>query len=125
MDQENRAPGTAAEEKKCSSCGSALRCIQERFSLGGDGWGLWTAMLSDQIEVSAYACPQCGKLEFYCVQEETEDLVTCPECGTQHSGQINCPTCLMRKGPNFFASRWGKDPEKKKKGPDRDPWDQE
>lgn len=54
------------EQKKCcSACGAELELAMENLSLGGDGWGLLTSALAENLEVDAYACPSCGKVEFY------------------------------------------------------------
>ena len=82
--------------RNCPSCGAAMECKLQNFSIGADGGGgLWT-LLADQYEVDLYACPACGKVELYTAafpkepepapywcehcQEEREDRL-CPVCG--------------------------------------------
>ncbi len=59
-------PNKAMEQKKCCpACGAELEPAVKGLSLGGDGWGLLTSALVENLEVDAYVCPNCGKVELY------------------------------------------------------------
>ena len=76
--------------RNCPSCGAAMECKLQNFSIGADGGGGLLTLLADQYEVDLYACPACGKVELYTAafspepepapywcehcQEEREDL---------------------------------------------------
>ena len=82
--------------RNCPSCGAAMECKLQNFSIGADGGGGLLTLLADQYEVDLYACPACGKVELYTAafspepepapywcehcQEEREDRL-CPVCG--------------------------------------------
>ena len=82
-------------------------------------------LLASWLEAEVIRCAQCGKAEFYLPQppelphlpdqEEEEELVTCPECGTRHSPLIGCPRCALNRGT---VSR-----EQDKSRDSRPPWE--
>lgn len=111
MDREDRAPGMAAGEKRCSSCGSPLQCVRERVTLGGDGWGFWTAMFAENMTAAVYICPQCGKLEFYSVQEG----------GTAEPASLEDLESAMNRARRPFQPQR----EEKPREGERDPWGQD
>ena len=51
--------------RNCPSCGAAMECKLQNFSIGADGGGGLLTLLADQYEVDLYACPACGKVELY------------------------------------------------------------
>lgn len=90
--------------KTCSACGAILECRLRNFSIGRDGGGGFPTLVLPHYEVDLFSCPRCGKIELYDAQfssqsvpeEDPEEPVTCPVCGTRHSPRIGCPTCAMR-----------------------------
>lgn len=126
MDERKTSVGQGA--KLCTNCGEVLQRIAERVSLHGDCRGIWSLLMED-IEMDVYACPDCGKLEFYrpaAASPEPEELVTCPACGAQHSKYINCPNCIMSTGFSQIGKKaWQQNNHEKqeKKKRKQDPWD--
>lgn len=126
MDERKTSAGQGT--KLCTNCGEVLQRIAERVSLHGDCRGIWSLLVED-IEMDVYACPDCGKLEFYrplAVSPEPEKLVTCPTCGTQHSKYISCPNCMMEGGLSQIGRnirQQKKQEEQEKERRTKDPWD--
>lgn len=90
-------------ERKCPACGAAMERKLWDFQIGADGRGGFINWMPP-YRVDLYACPQCGKIEFYdaafCRAQERENdpeaqEVTCPVCGAKHSPLINCPRCAL------------------------------
>lgn len=118
--------------KICSACGATLECRLRNFFIGQDGYGGLSSLGLPSYEVDLFSCPRCGKIELYDAQfssqfipeEEPEEPVTCPVCGTKHSPRIGCPSCAARmaasgqrpKPPKTDSSRpgrWRKPPWEK------------
>lgn len=91
-------------DKTCLRCGGPMEQYgTKRLHLGEDGLlgpvardGLFASWL----EIEIIRCAQCGRAEFYIPEpprlpKEKKELVTCPQCGTRHSPEINCPCCAL------------------------------
>lgn len=84
----------------CLRCETSMRHVRtEKLQLGQTGWilGDLPNLLAGSIEVDIYACPKCGKLEFYqSVPEQDAKIpqVKCPSCGKMHDFDYpKCPFC--------------------------------
>ena len=86
---------------ECLRCKTAMHFIKtEKLQLGQTGWilGDLSNLISGALEVSIYACPGCGKIEFYQAEpikaEDAIAKVTCPKCGKRHDVDYpKCPFC--------------------------------
>ena len=91
----------------CLRCGGKMRFVMaENLQLGKTGWilGDLPNLFAGAMEVAVYSCPDCGKIEFYQVQEETEESClpqkACPSCGKPHDFDYpKCPAC----GYNYYG----------------------
>lgn len=109
--RKERARQAIRTDKTCLRCGGPMEQYGKKlFHLGDEGLlgpvardGLFASWL----EADVIRCAQCGMAEFYLPEppplpylpdEEEEELVTCPVCGTRHSPLINCPNCVMKRG---------------------------
>lgn len=101
------------KEMKCLRCGGEMRAVRrEKIQLGQTGWilGDWPNLIAGAMEVDIYACPRCGKLEFFQPQPEGDwqesgpfDVMAgygalpqrkCPQCGRVHDFDYpKCPFC--------------------------------
>lgn len=94
----------------CTCCGGKMSfMMQEKFQKGDMGVWVGNLNLSMQggFEMAVYACPTCGKLEFF-LPEDSQDYVDPemelpPECdesivGVSMDGmpQVKCPKCGLR-----------------------------
>ena len=83
----------------CLRCGHKTNHIKtESLQLGQTGWilGDLPNLLAGALEVEIYHCPNCGKLEFFSVDEAEESLPQkqCPNCGKTHDFDFpKCPSC--------------------------------
>lgn len=91
----------------CLRCGTELNCLgQEKLQLGETGFilGDLPNLLAGAMEVEIYACPACGKMEFYrpVLTRGQPDGYShadvpqkrCPRCGEQHDFDYpKCPYC--------------------------------
>ncbi|MGI6028314.1 MAG: hypothetical protein ACOX81_02755 [Candidatus Heteroscillospira sp.] len=85
----------------CLRCGAEMNHISDKtFQLGQTGWFLGDLpnLLAGGMRMSIYACPDCGKLEFYAADEVTcadgIQQVKCPNCGKTHDMDYpKCPFC--------------------------------
>lgn len=85
----------------CLRCGEEMRFFaRERLQLGKTGWVLGDLpnLIAGALETNIFYCPKCGKLEFYAVDDiSEEDLLpqkTCPVCKTVHDFDYpKCPNC--------------------------------
>lgn len=85
----------------CLRCNTLMQHIRdEQLQLGKTSWilGDWPNLLAGAMEVSLYACPSCGKLEFFqselSRQESAMPLKRCPRCGKEHDFDYpKCPFC--------------------------------
>ena len=107
----------------CLRCGVPMRFgMQEKFQLGQTGWlvGDWPNILAGALELEAWFCTNCGKVEFFVpgsskhaqepeqydfeesVVHETVDSISpdgmpqkkCPTCGREHDFDYpKCPYC--------------------------------
>jgi len=114
--------------KACSACGGVLERVETGLTFFG--WNL--IGLANELEfhgVAVYACPQCGKVEFYRSDFQPEPsqppdqptTVTCPTCGTAHSRLLPCPNCGRQKERSETVSM-PRDDSRKKKG-SKPPWE--
>ena len=91
------------EEEKtltCLRCGAAMRRARTtKLQLGEAGvlLGIWPNLYEGALAVDVYACPECGKLEFFHARSpEAADTPqrTCPNCGRTHDFDFpKCPFC--------------------------------
>lgn len=93
------------ENLKCLRCGAAMKSAgRETIQLGQTGWllGDLPNLLAGGLDVDIRLCPSCGKLEFFCGEEELPALPqkNCPKCGKQHD--FDCPKC-PHCGYNYYA----------------------
>ncbi len=88
---------------KCLRCNGKMSSIgTEKIQLGQ--FGLLTGYLSNLmaggLEVEIYICTNCGKIEFFSVNESAQNelpQVKCPECGYTHDFDYpKCPRCKHR-----------------------------
>ena len=59
--------------------------------------GDWPNILAGALMVDIYACPNCGKIEFFQAYEASEEKLAqrqCPRCGKWHDFDYpKCPFC--------------------------------
>ena len=90
--------------KTCTNCGRDMRFMKrEHVQLGKTSWlfGDWPNLLAGALDVGIWCCPECGKLDFYCVHPDREPevgnsmaQVSCPHCGCEHDlDDPKCPYC--------------------------------
>lgn len=91
----------------CLRCGAAMEFLgREKLQLGEAGllFGDIPHLLAGALELDIYACPDCGKLEFYRPKLTKGELngyshsdlpqKTCPKCGEIHDFDYpKCPYC--------------------------------
>jgi len=84
----------------CLRCNTEMRNYGIRkIQLGETGWilGDLPNLFAGSIEVDIYVCPQCGKIELFQAEAESEDglaMVKCPKCGKMHECDYpKCPFC--------------------------------
>ena len=105
------------QEKRCSACGQALRFISNWKQFSGQdniliGSFALKNPLATTVEAGVWACPRCGKLELYLMEQpqaETDRCadgmaqIKCPFCGYRHDlDDPACPLCgnrLDQAGP--------------------------
>jgi endogenous inhibitor of DNA gyrase (YacG/DUF329 family) len=88
-------------EIKCLRCDVQMQYIADhKLQLGQTGWllGDLPNLLAGALDVSVYACPECGKIEFFQTQStESESEIAqrkCPRCGKTHDMDYpKCPFC--------------------------------
>ena len=49
----------------CPICGTAMELKLSSLSIGSDGMSVLSVLTAQQYTVDLYACPKCGKVEFY------------------------------------------------------------
>lgn len=93
--------------KTCLGCGGRMQSIG-RFPLqkgrAGAFLGVWNNVLEGALDVSAFCCENCRRLEFYLADEENtpseQDRIAqteCPFCYTMHDlDDAVCPHCGRR-----------------------------
>ena len=72
---------------------------REQLQLGKTGWilGDLPNLLAGALDLEVYACPACGKIEFFIPSEEELPQRKCPVCGRQHDFDYpKCPHCGHR-----------------------------
>jgi len=88
-----------ASNMACLRCGREMNHIRtENLQFGKTGWilGDLPNLLAGAMEVDIYACPNCGKVEFFLTDAEEEGLPQkqCPNCGKRHDFDYpKCPFC--------------------------------
>ena len=88
-----------ANQLSCLRCGAGMRFIKrEKFQLGQTGWVLGDLpnLFAGAMEIEIYACPKCGKLEFFQPEASTDELPQkqCPDCGAVIDFDYGrCPHC--------------------------------
>ena len=86
-------------ELLCLRCGAEMHYLKrEKIQLGETGWilGDLPNLFAGAIAVDIYACPDCGKIEFFSAQAAEEELPKkqCPRCGNRHDFDYpKCPVC--------------------------------
>ena len=98
-DREERA---VLGDRKCPNCGQALRFMKrEDLQLGRTGWilGDLPNLFAGALDAEIWACPDCGKLEFYLARPEEAEgsgiaRMKCPACGRSYEmDSPKCPHC--------------------------------
>ena len=90
-----------ARALKCLRCCAGMQYVKtEMLQLGQTSWifGDWPNLIAGAMEVDIYACPSCGKIEFFQAESAAEPLQiaqrTCPVCGKVHDADyLRCPFC--------------------------------
>ena len=84
----------------CLRCGTKMEYAKRsKLQLGEAGWIFndLPHLIHGAMEVDIYACPDCGKLEFFHAETESEDTMPqkqCPKCGKFHDVDWpKCPFC--------------------------------
>lgn len=100
--------------RPCPICGGMMECKLKGFQIGADGnGGIYLLGGYQQYHVDLYACPDCGKVEFYTAdfaslkkrEEKKQQEVTCPTCGSIHSPLVGCPRCALDQASSGAYSR--------------------
>jgi len=83
---------------KCLRCQARMHFVErETFQLGQAGWilGDLPHLIKGGMELDIYACPDCGKVEFFqSAGDEQLPQVKCPVCGKLHDFDYGkCPFC--------------------------------
>lgn len=115
----------------CTACGTMLVCRLRNFSIGQDGYGGLSSLGLPSYEVDLFSCPRCGKVELYEPQfssqfipeEDPEEQVTCPVCGTRHSSLIGCPTCAIRMAASGQRPRPAREEAPRQEKRRKPPWE--
>ena len=73
----------------CLRCNQPINHIKrEKLQLGQTGWilGDLPNLFAGAMEVDIFACPNCGKIEFFLADDGDEALPQkqCPNCGKMH-----------------------------------------
>ena len=90
------------KQLQCLRCHSQMKYGGKRkIQLGETGWilGDLPNLLAGALEVDIYACPDCGKIEFYQAEQPGNGLaqIQCPKCGQHHDcDDPKCPFCGHR-----------------------------
>ena len=86
-----------ARKMDCLRCGTPMRYRgEEEIQLGKENFffGSLSNLLSGALDVVAYECPRCGKLEFFSPESKKRDTEipqrACPNCGFTHD--FDCHT---------------------------------
>ena len=84
----------------CLRCGAVMEGpYREQFQLGKQGilGNHLSHLIAGALEVNLYACPKCGKIEFFLPNtDETEEASgkECPGCGLCVDAEYTrCPCC--------------------------------
>ena len=83
----------------CLRCRTQMHHVKtEKLQLGQTSLllGDWPNLMAGALEVAIYACPSCGKLEFFQTEEDQATLPQkcCPHCGRQVDFDTpRCPDC--------------------------------
>ena len=83
----------------CLRCGAAMRFSgREQLQLGKTGWVLGDLpnLLAGAMQLDIYACPDCGKVEFFQPEDSSDTLPQkeCPSCGAVIDFDYGrCPRC--------------------------------
>ena len=92
--------------KTCAACGGRMQSIGA-FPLQKGQYGFltghWDNLMQGALNVRAFCCETCRKLEFYLADEEPDEAegriaqVECPYCGAMHDlDDAICPHCNRR-----------------------------
>lgn len=83
----------------CLRCGAAMRFSgREKLQLGQTGWllGDLPNLIAGAMRLDIYACPDCGKVEFFLPGDSSDELPQkqCPSCGAVIDFDYGrCPHC--------------------------------
>lgn len=86
----------------CLRCGAAMRFSgREKLQLGKTGWVLGDLpnLLAGAMQLDIYACPDCGKVEFFRPEDSSDELPQkeCPSCGAVIDFDYGrCPRCKYK-----------------------------
>ena len=95
------------KDLKCLRCGADMDCLgREKIQLGEAGLilGDLPHLFAGALELEIYACPNCGKVEFYRPKLTKGELTgyshkdlpqkKCPQCSETHDFDYpKCPYC--------------------------------
>ena len=89
------------QEKRCTACGAELKFLKrEKVQLGEQSLliGTWPNFWAGALPTEIWACPDCGKVEFYLAQQEDAGSGIaqrkCPACGAKYDMDYpKCPNC--------------------------------
>lgn len=88
----------------CLRCGKRMRFFSRDIYQQGQAnilFGSLPNLLAGGVELTAYVCPACGKMEFYLSGQPAEPSigqVKCPACGSLHDcDDPKCPACGYNK----------------------------
>lgn len=126
-----RARQSVMTGKTCLRCGGQMLSYGRKlFQLGSEGLFGPVArdgLFSEFLEADILRCEVCGKAEFFILDEEApapsgeeDELITCPVCGTRHSGLIGCPSCALN---GARSSSVPPAPPRKKEKTRKPPWE--
>lgn len=90
----------------CLRCDHKMNHIKrDKIQFGQTGWilGYLPNLIAGAMELDIYSCPECGKVEFFLVDDESPDESLpdeslpqrqCPNCGGVHDFDYpKCPFC--------------------------------
>ncbi len=86
---------------ECLRCHTNMNYVStSKIQLGQTGWVLGDLpnLLAGAWELSVFACPGCGKIEFFqpdhCADHSDTPQVSCPNCAKMHDFDYpKCPFC--------------------------------
>lgn len=84
-------------ELSCLRCGNLMEFIKNsKIQLGQSGvfLGQTSNYIAGGLETDIYKCDECGKLEFFQIEDDQIEQIKCPNCGKTHDmDYLKCPFC--------------------------------